>query len=239
MPYFCIALPCLSASPLAFPSVLCHHFLLSSPLLLFSASYQSLSSLPLFICCSPPPHSYLWADSAPLFRRGYRHVPAIVTYFPCSLLRTPIWAAPCIYACTQTNPISPCRSHRDGLTNKAYDGLVQMHHTRTFPPLRACSTCPAVLLSIMNNALNRITFYHCIVLPWQWLRVRRSVVWGQMRRSRGYAHKTCTQSYTQAHKCMCLIYMAPETRFHSVNTVPNQYYPNIYQRSYHESHLVH
>ena len=101
---------------------------------------------------------------------------------------------------------------------------MQIH--RALLPRGTCTTCPTVLLGLMNNALNRITFLssHCTGLAV----IESQEEWFERAGD------------THAHTCIFSVLHDPQGQGPIlVNTVPNQYYLNIYQQPYHESHLVH
>lgn len=107
--------------------------------------------------------SSLWSDWASLFRQGYHHALPVVTYCPCSLLGITSSAAPFslpTHTFTQTQSALPY-PFGDCLTNKAFCRFYA--DVRRPTPLGPRSTCLAALLRLMNNAVNRITFYHLIV----------------------------------------------------------------------------
>lgn len=85
----------------------------------------------------------------------------------------PFWGSLCLLCSLPTaasrdkNPISPSKSHRESLINKAFCRSYADAHVQAGPPLGACSTWPTISLRLMNSGLNRITFYRPIVLSWQ------------------------------------------------------------------------
>lgn len=157
----------------------------------FLFTLLSASALYLLIHCS----SLVWIATSH-FRQGYHCAPAVVTYFPCSLLgiapSVALFSPPTL--ASEIGPFDPV-----GMVwqTRLSVGLMLVR-TPAFP-LGACSTCTAVLLRLMNNAPNRITFYDVIVLSWRWLGVRRSDVgeWGGDTK-----HALFTRSCTYKHICI-------------------------------------
>lgn len=153
-----------------------NHFLLSS--LFHPASYRSLYSLSFFSSMSPfLLISLVWfgvtvqTRLSPLVASC--HVLPLFSFGDHFTGRTLFSSY--THTFTQTQSALPY-PFGDCLTNKAFCRFYA--DVRRPTPLGPRSTCLAALLRLMNNAVNRITFYHLIVSAQQWLRV-----WGSgMRR---------------------------------------------------------
>lgn len=152
-----------------------HFSILSSPLSLslisslstaaFLSSYFLLAFLLLSVGRVLLLPSSLRSDSAPLCGQGYRHTLPLVTYFHGPTALSALFLSAHTNSSVPSPTLAALKPRGMPRQSRASVGLMQMQERRRGHgrPMGSCSTWPAIALRLMNNACDRITFYHPIV----------------------------------------------------------------------------